>query len=251
MEDGLRDFGLGEVRQVLLNPGVTGEVLGEIASSRPLMAENAIRGAVARHRRTPAVVAQRLIPTLLWRDLLEVSVDTRIVPSVRRTAEKYLLLRLPGLAAGERVAIARRSGSEVLREMSRDEDVRVLAALLDNPRTTEVLLVSLAADRQCSPRHLDVLSRHPKWGRRRPVRSALARNPGAPFRVLFDLLDELSPGDLRAVSENEGHAAIVRGRALAILEEKGVDGGDETPIVVPEDGGEGLEDLFGGPREPS
>ncbi|MEM9554780.1 MAG: hypothetical protein AAGC60_11010 [Acidobacteriota bacterium] len=218
VRDHLTRFSLVDLRQTLLNPFVDGPILDELAGHRELTASREARAALARHRRTSQATAMRLVPTLFWRELADITLDTRIRPPVRRVAEKYLLQRLPQLAIGERIALARRSAPRTAAELVRDPDARVVAAVLGNPRLREGDVLDAAASRETPARLLDVIARDPRFGRRYGVRVALCRNPSAPFRVLFDLLPTLRHGDLESVTAVADHAALVRGRAEQLLE---------------------------------
>ncbi|MEM6453685.1 MAG: hypothetical protein AAF772_01185 [Acidobacteriota bacterium] len=211
-------IGPEEARFVLRNPHVTGEILDALGAIRPLIAHYEIRRLLARHPRTPEHLALRFVPGLYWRDLLELSIDMRLRPSLRAAGERYLGMRLPKLAVGEKLALARRAGSEVRNLLRRDPSPRVIAALLDNPRLTERQLLALASDPEAAPRALDHLARHPRWGVRREIRAALALNPRAPFAAVFDALPTLASDDLAAVANAEALPAIVRHRAKTLLE---------------------------------
>lgn len=208
----------GDARRVLRNPYVTAEVIEALLGARRLLASYDLRSAIARHRRTPESVALRFISGLFWRDLLEIAVDVRISPAVRRVAEKYLVRRLGRLATGEKIAIARRATAEVLAHLRQDPSVLVIKALLENPRLTEPTLLPMVASETTLPRVLDLVASNPRWGTRYDVRVALSRNPSAPFRAIFDILPRLRQRDLRVVAEREEHSSIVRHRARELLE---------------------------------
>lgn len=213
-----RDLRIGELRQILLNPYVTAAVIDELAMVRTLMRTYAAKAALARHPRTTQPTALRLVPQLYWRDLMEVGIDVRIRPAVRRAADKYLVLRLPALATGERVALARRASQRVLEALREDRDDRVVAAWLENPRLTEKLLLTLANDPKSSPRGLDRIACSERWGSRYDVRAALARNPMAPLRIAFEILPDLRRPELEAVEEHQALASILRHRARQLLD---------------------------------
>lgn len=219
VDDHGRDLGLREVRQVLLNPYVTGEVIEALAMNRKLTSEPGVRSAVARHPRTPRAVAMRFVPHLFWRELLELSVDTRIRSPVRRQAERYLVQRAERLTTGEKTALARRATESVAESLVTDPSLRVLDALLANPRMTENALMPLLTSKHAAPRALEAVARDPRWGRRYEVRLALARNPKAPSREILRFLPLLQRDDLEAVAELEDQAWVVTHRAREILEE--------------------------------
>lgn len=212
------ELSLRELRLVLRNPFVTAEVIDELLGARRLLASYEARSAIARHHRADPTAAQGLLPGLFWRDLLAVSLEVRIRPRVRRTAEKILIERLPRLATGEKISLARRATREVLFHLRRDPDPRVIAALLENPRLTEEVVLAIAGDPDARPRILDRVAAVPHWSRRYRVRHALCLNPGSPYRVIFDLLPGLKRPDVEAVAAVEAHSSIVRRRARELLE---------------------------------
>ena len=212
-----QDLTVGEARRILRNPFTTPEVIEALLAARRLIASYEVRSAIARHRRAPEVAAMRFIGGLFWRDLLEISVDLRISPAVRRIAEKYLLERLKRMAAGEKIALARRAMPEVLAHLRKDPSLMVIRALLENPRMTEPVLLPLVSSESTSPRVLDLVASNPRWGNRYEVRLALSHNTRSPFRVIFEILPTLRRRDLRAVACQEAHSSVVRHRARELL----------------------------------
>ncbi len=213
-----RGFTLRELRQTLLNPFVTSAVIEELATARHLLSTYDARRAIARHRRAPEHLAQRFVPGLLWRDLMEITLDVHLAPPLRQMAEKYLIQRLGRLTLGEKINLARRAVPSVLGHLRQEPHPRVIAALLENSRATEMVVLRVATDAR-SPRVLDVVARHPRWGRVYSVKCALSRNPATPYRALFEILPELLHDDLAAVAVREEHSSIVRQRARELLEE--------------------------------
>lgn len=228
VSDHLRDFTLREVRQVLLNPHATSEVVEELLGARHLLSSYEMRAAVARHRKTPEQAAMRFIAGLYWRDLAEITLDVHIHPSVRRVAEKYLVQRLTRLTVGEKVSLARRSSGAVVAHLRHDPSLRVVDALLENPRLTEELLVPLATKSR-SPRILDLLARHPRWGRRFEIRVALAKNGATPFRAALAILPILAREELAEIAGDEEQSSVVRNRARELLEELATAGAIDRP----------------------
>ncbi len=210
----------GDVRRVLRSPFATAEVIEALLAVRRLVASYDVRGAVARHRRTPEPVALRFVSGLFWRELLEISADLRIGPAVRRVAEKYLVRRLGRLTTGEKMTLARRATPEVLVHLREDPSSRVIKALLENPRLTESALLPLVASDTTLPRILDLVASDRRWRARYEVRVALSCNIRSPFRVIFEILPTLRRRDLLVVANRDDHSSIVRHRARELLEER-------------------------------
>ncbi|MFQ5350299.1 MAG: hypothetical protein ACE5EG_07650, partial [Thermoanaerobaculia bacterium] len=141
-EDGLLEFvreHLGSLdgtlmRRLLRHPFLGTEAIQLLLGDREVAGSYEVRRELAGHPRTPDARAMQLVATLYWRDLAKLSTETRIRPTVRRAAERRLADRLPGLAVGEKVAIARRCSPSLVPRLGTDTNPRVIQALLENPR---------------------------------------------------------------------------------------------------------------------
>lgn len=215
-----RQLQMRHLRQILLNPYCDRRIIEEILCIRPLMSLYEARAALCRYRHTPEAAAMRHVAGLFWRDQAEICRDSGLHPGLRRLANRYLLQRLPRLSTGEKMALARLASPSLLSELSRLPDKRILMAVLENPRLTTDVLRPLAADAKVSPRHLELLANHPRWGRPYEIRAALGRNPQAPFRVLFSLLPDLQRDDLEEIAQLQEHSSVITRRAREILQER-------------------------------
>jgi len=198
---------------VLLNPHAGEEAIRVIADQRRLLAFYEMRRDLALHRATPQPIALALLAGLYWRDLVAAGLDVRIRPVVRRAAEQRLIERLPALAIGEKVTIARSASPHVVQVMRLDPTPRVIAALLDNPRLVEGDLLPLASGERAHPPVLAVLLGHRKWGNCYTVRLAVVRNPRAPLALALQHLPMLKKADQRAVASDSRLPLALRRRA--------------------------------------
>lgn len=211
------ELDVAAVRQALRNPFLGAEGIEVLAEQKRLLAAYEVKRALALHPRAPETLALRLVPTLFWRDLMELGVDTRIRPAVRRAADRRLLSRLPGLAVGEKVAIGRRASARVLGKLRHDPSVRVVRALLDNPRTTEAVVLPLVTDDATLPDVLQAVARHRRWGVRYEVRLGLCRHPNTPLAIALGLLGRLRKADLRKIASESRVPSLVRRKAEVLL----------------------------------
>jgi hypothetical protein len=150
------------------------------------------------------------VPHLFWRDLAETASDVRVNPVVRRTAEKYLELRMDEMTLGERVTLARGASRAIVRCLLGSADGRVLRGLLSNPRLVETDAVRIASSPQAPPDVLAHVGGHPKWGCRRAVRVALTGNPRTPVASALRVLCSLDRLDLQRISRDAKVPTIVR-----------------------------------------
>lgn len=213
----LGDMPVGIASAALRNPFAGRQLVELLCSNRGLLRSTTFRREVVGHRATAEVRALRLISGLGWRDLIEVGGNVRVRPTVRRAANLQVASRLPGLAGGERVIIARRASAELIRRLVRDLDRRVIAALLENPRLTEVLLMPLLSSTSSSPDVLKQVADDALWNRRKAVQRALCRNPKTPPATASALLPSIGKIDLRAVAADGRITESVRAKARALL----------------------------------
>lgn len=213
IEEALPRFGPAEVRQLFRNPYLSGSMVERLVAVPELVAAYAFRLEAARHPRTPQLAALRFVPGLYWPDLVRIGLDTHLHPIVRRAADQRITERLPGLAVGEKIAIARTCGPGLIGALRLDPTPRVIEALLENPRLTEGLLLPLVATEAASPRVLAVIATSARWSSRYPIRVALCRNPRTPADHVLAHLASLKKPDLEAVSRDARLTLPVRRRA--------------------------------------
>ena len=203
----------GEAVEALRNPYLSADGARSIAERPHLVSAYAVRRALALSPRAPEVVALDLVVGLYWADLLSVTLEVRVRPTVRRAAELALLARLPRLAVGEKIALARRAGAGVIAVLRSDPTPRVIAALLENPRLTEGLLGPALASDRALPALLAAVAASPRWGSRHDVRLLICRNPHTPVAIALPLLPSLRKDELRGLAADARLAMPLRRRA--------------------------------------
>ncbi len=211
------EIGPGEAVEALRNPYLSAEAARAIADRPQLVSAYQVRRALALSPRAPEGVALNLVVGLFWADLLAVSLEVRVRPTVRRAAELALLTRLPRLAVGEKIAIARRGGAAVITALRLDPTPRVIAALLENPRLTEGLLAPALTSERALPALLAAVATNQRWGVRHDLRVLICRNPRTPAAVALPLLPTLRKDELRGLAGDARLAAPVRRRAELLL----------------------------------
>jgi hypothetical protein len=205
------------MRRLLRHPFLEAEVIGLLLDNREVAGSYEVRRELAGHPRTPTARAMQLVATLYWRDLVKISIETRVPPIVRRAAERRLADRLPGLAVGERVAIARRCSAALVSRLGQDPNPRVIQALLENPRLTESILLQLVSRDSARPEVLALVARDRRWGVRYRIRAPICRNPNTPVATALSQLPALRKVDLKAVADDPRLAKAVRQRANLLL----------------------------------
>ncbi|MBZ0114410.1 MAG: hypothetical protein K8J08_18250 [Thermoanaerobaculia bacterium] len=213
VESSFDHFDLPAVRALLSNAYCDEKVVQRIYRERRLISSYEVRRELARHRSLPLALVLQLVPGLYWRDLIALCQDTRIRPQARRAAELRLIERLPGLAVGERMHLARKASPRLVQALGRDPNPRVCQALLENPRLTEGQIMPWISRDNSNAQILRVVARNPRWGVRYPIRVALCSNPKTPVDVALSLLPHLKRADQLKVGQDRRLPPPVRRRA--------------------------------------
>lgn len=189
-----------EALGALRNPFLSTEVAAAIARLSRVLASPEVKRTLAASPRTPEALAISMVSGLVWPDLAALGADVRVRPTVRRAADLALAARLPGLAVGEKIALARRVGAGVISALRSDPTPRVISALLENPRLTEGQLAPALVSEETSPAILRLVAGNGKWGARPSVRAILCKNPRTPVDASLPLLATLPRGELKAIA---------------------------------------------------
>jgi hypothetical protein len=199
-----------EALAVLANPHVTPQICQQIARSIRLTAFYSVRLRLVAHRQTPQAHAVKLVHYLYWFDLLRLSVDVRVPPTVRRAIDQRLLTNVNKLTVGERVTSARRCNVTLAKALMFDPELSVFEALLTNSRLREEDLVALASSPRATPEQLRLLAEDRKWSYRYAIRKALVLNPLTPRAAAASQLRHLRRGDLREIYSNPSTSTYLR-----------------------------------------
>lgn len=218
VEEHLRAFGEREALQALRHPFCSTEVVELVLGDRRFAALASVRKAAALHPATPRPDALRCVEDLGWRDLLDVSREARTPAPVRRAASLKILDRLPRLALGERLTLARLADRPVLRALLEDVDPRVVAALLTNPRLVPEDLVAWVATGRPAAESLRMVGGDARWTERREIRGALLRCASTPRGVALALLSRCSRGELADLLEDPGADRLLVACAANLLD---------------------------------
>ncbi len=151
------------------------------------------------HPQAPLADSMNFVKFLFWRDLNLVLTNFRIPTEVRHAAESMLIQRLPALATGEKITLARLAAGQVLKMLRLEKDPRVVQGLLENPRITEDDVLFLINQPRTPAPVLEQVARDPKWSSRREVRVALLRNGSTPLALAVSFISSLSLTELRTL----------------------------------------------------
>jgi hypothetical protein len=206
---------------LLRNPNASGAVLENIVAQPRFSRRPEVRRALVLHRRTPLPVAVGLLAELPWLDLAELSKTPAIHPELRRRADRQILARLPAMAVGERISLARLATERIVEKLAGDPTAEVGRAVAGNPRLTEVLLLRLLGQSEVAPGFLAAIASHPRWGARIAIGEAVVRHPRTPISAALTITRRIGPTDLRRIVNDVKVPKIVRIAAERRIESHG------------------------------
>ncbi len=122
------------------------------------------------------------------------------------------------LTLGHRRSGARHARRDQLQRFALDPDPGVIANLLQNPRATEAVVLSICARRPTVSAPLEAVFRAPRWRQRHRIRAALVHNPYLAQPFAQNLLPLLGRGELVAVRDDESLAPSLRLAAQRLLD---------------------------------
>jgi len=174
------------LQSAIADPGFTGDlalvllkrhdlprrVLKRLSETAGLIKSRKVKLAVLVHPRAPVEVSLLLLRQLFPFELMQVTLAPAALAQVRAAAENILVGRLATLPAGVRLAMARRATGRVIEALLLDPDLRVVHAVLDNPRLTESPIAK-ALLRNGPPVLVEAVNQNPKWQASQEIRRIL------------------------------------------------------------------------------
>jgi hypothetical protein len=182
-----------------------------------------VRAAVVLHPNTPRPLALSLLHQLRWRDLQQVASTPGIAAPLALAAERVLLLRLPEMALGEKVALARSATLAVIKALRTTPSPLVVRALMTNARFDGDDALFLAQQADTPAAALQALAESPRFQGREELCHAIAVHPGSPPQTALRIVARLGPKALRRIAVAETAPALVRLAAERRLEHPGAD----------------------------
>ena len=191
-----------EARTLLLlaRKDLPAELLEEVGSRKALMKSYSVKRAVLFHPKVPRLVALRLLKDLYLMDLVQFALSPSVSAELKRYAEEQVVARMPQLALGQKITLARRGPARVAGTLVAEGHAQVLPIALNNPYLTEAQVLKALARDKVSTSVVQALARHPKWSQSYHVRLALVRHPATPVSVVLGFLPLLTVNDLRELA---------------------------------------------------
>jgi hypothetical protein len=196
--------------QLLERLDLSGKVLAAVAAEGKWTASEAIRVRLARHPHTPRRFSIALLRQLFLLDLVRVSLLPSTPAEIRRVAEEVIVHRVPHLAIGEKLTLARRGSSRVAGAILVEGHAQAVKLALGNAYLQESQVLKVLAKAGVPERVVVAIAQHPKWCCQYNVLIALLRNAHTPTPVVRSFLPNLTLRDLKDALTIESVPSHVR-----------------------------------------
>jgi hypothetical protein len=185
---------------LLERKNLPGEVVEEVARRKPLLKSYRVKRAIAFHPRTPRLVGMKMLRDLYLMDLVQFALAPGVSAELKRNAEDQLMSRLPQLALGQKITLARRGPSRVAGALLAEGHVQVIRVVLENSYLTEAQILRALSKDKLPLAVVPAIASHAKWSHSYNVRLALVRHPLSPLATILAYLPELTVSDLRELA---------------------------------------------------
>lgn len=207
-----------QVLMAVLRRAVPPKFLERLATTEPWSDRPRVLARVVLNAKAPRALSLRLVSQLSWRELADVAATAWVPGAVRLRAEALVRETLQDLRLGDRITLARLATTAVLPLLLIDDDPRVVAAALHNPRLREADLVTAVRREGVPGVLLETCTTSSRWSASYALQLALVLQPRTPLSIALLQISSLIPRDLRRVAEARDLRPLVCAAAAAVLE---------------------------------
>lgn len=185
---------------LLARKDLPAEILEGVGRRKALLKNYSVKRALVFHPRMPRQHGIRLIRDLYLMDLVRFSLTPGVPAELKRVAEAQLLARLPQMALGQKITLARRAPGRVAAALVAEGHPKIVSIALNNPYLTESQLLKVLAREKLASSIVLAAAAHKKWASSYNIRLALARHSSTPLAAVLAFLPHIALPDLRVLA---------------------------------------------------
>lgn len=156
-----------------------------------------VRLALCKNPKTPQKITFSLIKFLRVFDLAGLTRNNVLPVNVRVRIEGEIGEKIPAMALGIKIALAKRASSNILMKLIEEGLREIVAVCLDSPYMTEGDIYKIISMKKISLHIIRMIAEHPKWSARYQIRWALIINKHAPLVCVVKFLKDMKTTDLK------------------------------------------------------
>jgi hypothetical protein len=169
--------------------------------------------------RFPEKYALNIIPKLYPIDLVKVVKNKRTNPNTRKRVEQEFTGKYIRFPLGEKLSYLRIAPDTMLEYFIEESDERVITAILQNPFSTEELILKFLNRKTDKYPFYEALSKT-EWYKRPQVAEAISNDLNAPIKILVMILPYLNLRQLERLFKNENTHQVVKRNIIHYLENR-------------------------------
>jgi hypothetical protein len=191
-----------------------------IAKRKELLREYRVKRALAFHPHVPRTIAFRLVRELYTMDLMRLAQLPTAPGDLQNVAEQALIARLPQLALGEKISLARQASARTAGALLVEGHRKVAGPALDNPRLTEAQVLKVLSKEKIAPAVVTAVCHHTKWTTLPTVRMALVRHRQTPLDASIKFLRLMTDAELFTLGEIRTLSNVLRAHLEQEIEKR-------------------------------
>ncbi len=168
--------------------------------------------ALIQKRNFPVQISLGVIPKLFTPDLVQVIKNRMTNPQVRKRAEQEFLVKYRVMPAGEKKAVIRRAGPNILKELVFEANSVILKEIFTAPSCIGEVVFRFLLHGNADRTDLYAALAGTHWLKSPEIAEMVMRDKAAPVRAQIEALEGISSKALRKIVEDEEHhEAVIRG----------------------------------------
>lgn len=178
----LKNPRLGEdhLLSLLRRRDISEDLLKAVYQSESAHTSHRLKLALAKNPGTPGALLGKLLPHLYLFELLDLCLLPGVTPDQRYAAERQIVQRLPNTPLGNKLVLARRGTPNLLEELLKEAEPRLLECCLGSPRLKEISLLQFLSGPTANAETISMVARHPRWQNCPNLRLAILKNRKTP-----------------------------------------------------------------------
>jgi len=153
-------------------------------------------------------------------DLMRLAQSPVTPGDLQNVAEQALIARLPQLALGEKISLARQASARTVGALLVEGHRKVAGPALDNPRLTEAQVLKVVSKERIAPAVVTAVCHHAKWTALPTVRMALVRHRQTPLDASIKFLRLMTHAELHTLGEVDTLSKVLRAHLEQEIEKR-------------------------------
>jgi hypothetical protein len=200
-----------ELLIIVQRKNLSTEVFRRLSNDKRVQSSYQIKKALLFNPKCPASISLKFLGQLFTFDVMSLMLVPGIPGEIKTTSEEILFRKLALLPLGEKLTLARRTNAErVLSALLDDNSREVIAAVLNNPFLREGAVCAALRKPMVKPHVVEQIAANSKWSCRYDVRYALLRTKHLTMGAALNVIQYLTPNDLRDLSNDPNVSPQVR-----------------------------------------